>query len=564
MATTILNVDFEITNFEGILLEIENTSFHQSSKGCNYIRVEVLTNVLANVVTNPISINPNTQNPFSFDYLRGVGIQIKCKTNDGQEATRNIETPSVLSNENVKVKVNQSPEGATVTVIVNPSKGLVLQYSLDNSTWQSSNIFNGQPPGNYTMYIKDQFGCNTSKPFFVDEFGIQDPFLLVSKSNSIRYAERIQWGVCSNYKTDENTLSCESQVPLPYTEIQQFQNCDSPITQIKSNYNEIIATVIKENKEEVSLPVQKKTNNTRLKDQRDARMYNLGDEKTGVYFVSGNIYNYDTGIDTGDNYSLNGALPSWGVVGNYIKIENSWYDIEEVLFDESRSAEVIVIDKIYSGVDTVIKISSIYNNFNYEVYEFNVNMVEFLNQNIRIRINNNHDAYENKEHLSEVINVKVEQKNTIEIRYKNKTNTDIFYATGIENIIRIPINTINGKASDESETYKTDTTAILISSEIHELDEFVFEPVTKEMMRKLVQALSHSDILMNGVSYVKSDNVEVEGPLEETNLYIVKANMIKANNAFSNQIGVETNTSSTTIEVPKLLESENGHIAIGN
>lgn len=558
----ILNVDFQITNFEREVLRIDSVSYSSSDRGCNYVKVNITTNVLVTRVTSPVSINPNTENPFSFDYLRGVNVSVKCFSDDGQEVTKNIRTPDVLSSGNVKALVNNSPEGATITASVFPDTGLVLQYSLNNTYWQTSNLFTGLGSGNYTLYVKDQFGCSASKTFLVDEFGIIDPYFFISKSNSIRYAEKIEWGDCSNYKTDENSLSCEADVPLAYTEIQQWQTCDSIPTQFRSNYGDISAVAIKENGDKINLPIQKMTNNMRLKDRRDARKYNIGGGKMGIYFVNGNIYNYDTGMDTGQNYTLNGALPIWAVVGNYVKIVNTWFVIEEIVFDESRNAEAIIIDTPFTGTDTVIQISCLYNRFNYEVYEFNVAMFQFVDENIRVEFYNNHEVYRNLIHHSELLNVKTKQKGTVEIRYKNKTNTDIFYSTGIENKLRIPIKSINGKALDESETYKTDTTAILISAEVHELDEYTFEPVTKEMMRKLVQALSHTDILINGVSYVKNSSIEVEGALEETNLYIVTATMIKGENAFNSVYGIDEDIIDTPIEVPRILKSGDGFMSI--
>jgi hypothetical protein len=39
----------------------------------------------------------------------------------------------------------------------------------------------------------------------------------ISKTNSIRFANRISWGDAANYKNDENTLGAEVDVQLAYS-----------------------------------------------------------------------------------------------------------------------------------------------------------------------------------------------------------------------------------------------------------------------------------------------------------------------------------------------------------
>lgn len=61
--------------------------------------------------------------------------------------------------------------GATgsITIAV-PSIGTApYQYSLDGVTWQSSNVFNGLPAGNYTAYYNEANGCQGSQPVVVSE-----------------------------------------------------------------------------------------------------------------------------------------------------------------------------------------------------------------------------------------------------------------------------------------------------------------------------------------------------------------------------------------------------------
>jgi hypothetical protein len=562
-----------ITNEDSVPeIDITNVNFTTASTNhCQNVKVNVTTDLLAVKILSPIVVNPNTNNPFSFDWVRGQTFNVIVEDSNGKQATKSVITPAVLNATNFTFQINNSPSGATVVVLGVNVNGLVLEYSLDNSTWQSSNTFSGLAAGDFTLYIRDQLGCSFSKPFTVEDFetdpnpstGSNIPYSYISKSNSIRYANRITFGDSENYPNDENTLSYEAFAKdscLAYKEIQMFQSADIITTQFKSNYETNVATIVKEDLSEINVPVVKMTNNIGIKDKRDAIKYNLGSGKTGVYFLSGNTYNYDTNVANG-TYVLNGALPEWAQIGNYIQIGSAWFLIEEIVFDESKSADVIVFTNNYTGVDASIITGTIFNRFNYEVYEFTIDMVDYIDQYLNVRINKTDPRFTEIVYLSELIWCKIKHEKVLEIKYRNSTNTDMFYATGITNLIRIPITYIKGKINEENETNKTDTTAILLSSELYEVDEFVFEPVTKEIWRKITQALSHETVTLNGVGYVKNGDFNTEGPLEDSNLYVLTATMIKTGSVYNSQTSGGSDFSGSEVEVPRLIQTDSGFVS---
>jgi hypothetical protein len=531
-----------------------------SSNQCQNIKVNATTSTLATKIVSPFVLNGNANNPLSFDWIRGRTINLIVENAAGTQASQSITLPAALNVLNFSLQINNSRNGGTAVVENTSSDGLVLQYSLDNSAWQTSNVFNGLEAKDYMLYVKDQYGCSFTKPFSVDEFGIQSPYFYISKSNSFRFANRISWGDSANYKTDENTLSCEADVRLAYQEIQQFQTADVITTQFKSNYKTNSAKIVKSDLSEVDVPVIKMTNNIGIKDKRDAVKYNIGGGKTGVYFLSGNKYDYNTNVVT-EAYYLNGLLPEWGQIGNYIQIGTAWFLIDEIAYDEGRNAEVIVIASIYTGADTNVVVGSIFNRFNYEVYEFTIDMVNYINQKFRVRINNTDSHFTEIIYLSELIWCKVKHDNVLEIKYSNSTNTDMFYSTGITNLIRIPYLFVKGKVDEENETHKTDTTTVLLNSDLYEVDEFVFEPVTKEIWRKIMQALSHENVTINGIGYVKNGNFNTEGPLEDSNLYVLTATMIKTGSVYNSKTSGNLDFNSSSVEVPGLIATESGFIS---
>lgn len=554
-----VNIENEVTTAPFSIDAITFTpKIGEESSRCT---INVASNHLATKLLQPFVTNPNTANPIIFTAYRAMTFNVEVEDSNGLRALQSVTMPAYLNINNFTLDVVNSPSGGTLNVSNVNSDGLDLQYSLDNTTWQTSPVFSGLEVGTFMFWVKDQLGDVKNKNFSVTEFGIYTPYCPgPSKSNSFRFANRITFGDSENYKNDENTLSCEVDVLKPYKEFQQFQSADIITTQFKSNYETNVAKVIKTDLFEVDVPVVKMTNNIGIKDKRDAFKYNLGSGKTGLYFQSGNIYDYTTGL-VSDSFVLNGALPEWAVIGNYFAVGSAWFLIEEILFDETKNADVIVFANTYTGVDVNVIAASIYNRFNYEVYEFTIDMVDYIDQQFRVRLVNSNVNFPTITHLSEVIWCKVKHENVLEIKYRNTTNTDIFYSTGIEHKIRIPYLKISGKSDEQSEVHKTDTDAILLNADIYEVEEFQFKPVTKEIWRKMVIALSHEKVFINGVGYVKNGSFNSEGPLDKSNLYILTATMIKTGSVYNSQTSGNMDFDGTAVEVPGLISTDSGYVS---
>lgn len=559
----VLNVTIE-NEAEEMPFEITDIEVSESSTPCTHVQIAVTTSELATIVESPVSINPNTDNPIVFEVLRGQSTTIGLKNASGFTILDLFRAPMILNSSNFDFNILNSPNGATISIINNTPVfsnqiSLEIEYSLNNEDWQTSNVFTGLENGDYTLYVRDQFGCSFTYDFNVNESAIYIPHFYLSKSNSIRYAQRIVFGYSGNYKNDENTLSCEENVILPWKAQQLFQSADKRITQFQSNYSTLTAKVIREDLSEAVIPIIKKSNNIGLKDKRDAIKYDFGDGKTGIYFLAGNIYDYDTGVANG-THALNGTLPEWAIVGNYINIGLAWFVIEQKLYVEEKNADVIVISEVFSGVDTPIIVSCIYNIFNYEIYEFEIDFADYLEQKIRVKLICEDDNFETITHLSEEIYVKVRHEDTLDIQYWNEDNNDVFYATGIRHGIRIPFYKNEAKDNEESENHTTDTNVVLLSAELYEGGNIVFEPLTTEMWRKLKIALSHEIVFIDGVQYVKNGDFESEGPLEDTNLYVLTAKMIKSGKGYNSRGNSILSGSSNQTEIPGLIEGDAGFI----
>lgn len=75
---------------------------------------------------------------------------------------------SVLVINSLDITNEQSTGANDGQVVINATSTVGgIQYSLDNSTWQSSNTFTGLAPGNYIAYVKDSDDTEISQPFSI-------------------------------------------------------------------------------------------------------------------------------------------------------------------------------------------------------------------------------------------------------------------------------------------------------------------------------------------------------------------------------------------------------------
>lgn len=517
---------------------------------CSQVKVRVTTNLLMTSYCRGLLCNQTNSSVVEFITIRGEAITFKAVRNS-QSITQTISPPSLLTAPNINIL--NTPFGATITGVVQNPSGLNLQYSLDNIHWQTSNVFSGLDIGNYTLYVKDQLGCSKSKGFSVLEnsFG-NKPFAFISKENSFRFKEPN-----SNYPTDENQYFNQSTNAINYCFIQDFLNSDVIITQFKSNYSQVSVFVKDlESNQTFEISVVKRTNNLGIKQKlSNVKKYRINNSQFGVYFESGSILNYDSNIPI-ESYSLNGSLPIWAKLGNFIDIGGSFYQISSIGFDENRNAEVLIFDGVMSVANETVVASSIYNLQDYEVYEFEVSFMNFSNSRIQIEIRNSDSNYGNNNWISEEISSHENLEQYLEIRYYNSTNTNVVYATGIQYLLRIPFNKIKAVDSDTSESYNTDTNSYLLDSRVYEITEFDFMPLPLELWRKLKIALSVDTIFIDGVGYSKNAEFTKEA-LGSTNLYKVSAQMIKNGFVFTSQLNSnEIIIESPNINIPGLIQDD--------
>ncbi len=527
------NVQFTYNNVINDKTSIDSIGFLEAdANACDNVKVAVLTSDIAPYILSPFILNNNTENPILFEVVRGQDFVFTIENANGVQTSTNIVVPKKLLSVNFTINQTTTPSGTNINVTNVNSQGLVLEYSLDGSQFYVSSIFTNLLEGEYNLYVKDQLGCSFRKTFIVSSTSSLSPFFYISKSNSIRYAQVVDFNDAINYQNDENTLSCQSDDEIVYKEIQRFQSSDIITTQFLSNYNDYEAIVIKEDGTKITIPITKKSMFMGNKEKRDANKNSyLVEGKTGIYFTQGNIYDYNTNAIV-DTYSLNGYLPYWAKVGGYISINNTWYLIENIKFNEILNCDEMIISMPYDEIDLAIVVGAIFNYQNYEVYEFDIDFLNYINQNIQVKIVANSNIGEAIEYISETINIQIKQEGTYEIKYWNDTNTDVYYSTGIKFKLRLLIEEVKLLDKQEQELSFNDTNIELIESSIYEGNEFAFSPMSKEMAVKLKRALTHENLFVNAQGYKKSDGIDSE-KMGVTNFYNVKAKLFKDGSSYN-------------------------------
>lgn len=522
---------------------------------CSYVRLRVQTSsTMTSYCINQTCYQINS-NVYEQRILRGSAFEFRAVRGDASEL-RSIQAPALLTTP--FVNITNSPYGSTVIVHITNSSGLELLFSLGGSEWQNDNVFNGLPVGAYVVVVRDQFGCEKSKEFVVLENNFESKSnTFISKENSFRFIE--PKGV---HFTDENRGFSEGYSTINYCYDQEFLNSDIVTTQFKSNYQNVFVKVTNLlSGGEEHIPVIKKTNNIGLRQKLSgANKYKINDSQFGIYFSSGAVLDYDSDIPI-ENYQLNGSLPMWAKLGNYVRINGAYYLISSIGFDESLNAEVLIFEGYAPEANQIVNVSCTYNLQEYEVYEFDLIFSNYPNTKIRIEIINSDPNFGEHKWTSEILRSSEELARFLEIRYHNLTNTNIVYSTGIKHLLRLPFNTIKAVDTDTSEDYKTDTNTYLLDSRIYEVTEFDFMPFPLELWRKLKIALSLDSVFIDGIGYSKNGEFTKE-PLLGTNLYRLSAQMIKNGFSFRSSLdNSEIIIDSPVVNIPGLVSANsNGFV----
>jgi hypothetical protein len=537
---------------------VTNEAVTQATVNCDNINIGLTSdiNIAKYILDNNEVVLNNTQ--LDLVYPRGVDFKIQLFDDEdriiyypGQTTYNPLLTVFELnriSNEvikydlllaqNITPNVNVSILGATVQIVVLNVENLVLEYSLDAVTYQASNLFPGQANGDYTVYVKDQFNCLKQKDFTVDGIGTRESFAMISKANPLNFIQLEDIEGVNIFKNDSNSFGYDGFENIKYCDNTIFDNKDSTSMQIKSNFANITAKFRFESDlvaDEIVIDFVKKSDNLSKYENLDCVYYKHKSGKLAIYFNSGNTYN-SLGAIIG-TYELNGNLPNFAKIGNVINLDGiGAFAIYNVIKDSDINKKVILLDELYNGALTVSKIECLYDLLNFDVFEAEVSFALFEVGLWDAAVELSNDENDKVTFQSENIDIQEEHKNSINIISYNslKNNRDVFYKYGIRFFSKFYYSHVEGYTKEESEININDNSAGSIKSILNFGDQFLFEGLTKKQMEQLSIVLSSEFVFINGVGYLKDGDLDIENE-EGTNVYSIKAKMLKTNENYTTQ-----------------------------
>lgn len=529
---------------------------------CSDISVDVVTTSPILNVTSPLVANAVNNVNYSFVWVRGATFQFEAIDSDGSTVSQSVNTPEFLLEPTIDI-IN-TPSGATANISQQLSL-TGLMYSLDNVTYQNSAVFSGLLAGNFIAYVKDIYGCTKSTAFVVDAFspvvGVEDPVHFISNTNSFRFKLDEVWDNITIYKNDNNTLSNEEKGTLIYPYIHKYQNTDKVTTQLKTNYDNITGAIIDCDGNETALTFIQKTNNLDKKDRRDAIAYEFADGRYGYYFISGNIYDYDDGaINTiTGTYELYGQVPVWGRIGNYFSLnDGAYYQVVDIVYVESIQARVLVINTSLAGNPVNVKLSAIYNIFNWNAYEFDVDFGAFLNTGVQIRINFDDTDFDSKVYYSEKIQTYDILDDLIAIEATNTFNNEIVYQDGMKHLLRLQYDEFGSSNESELEVEKTDQYVYSIDGKTYIKKKLTFNYLSTKMEQKVRQILTLDDIKIDGVGHTV-ESIDAPERLGVTNLYKLTCSVYEVGAKPQGTV-VDTNVELDILDVPALILGDDEYV----
>lgn len=420
-----------------------------------------------------------------------------------------ITSPKAVSTKVIEIDVENTPAGANVTVTVPfiHSDVSPYTYSLTGSGYQSSNTFSGLAADNYTMYVKDNFGCVKTVNFVVDGVTeVTETVFYLSGVNALRYAK-----IDSNRRNYINTLSCNEMrsYKLPY--IHKYQESESITTQFKTNAQYINAYAVTNKGAKTSLTAIAMTQNIGKQIKTTSTFFNFGEGQSALYFGVVDVLNYVTEtVEYQTDFGF--TLPEWAnTPGQWLTIETfGSLKIDSIQYSETYNAFVAVFDNVYTGAPVSKKTAATYNLQPYEVYEFIADMStlpELFNIVIEVGTDSNNLDFE---YISEKIQRFVPTDRWFEINYSDSLNKGgMVYQTGITHKIWLEgLEDYVGES--ETEGYNGDTAYFVTDNSVFRSHRFTFPRLSSEMAHKMRLIVGHENLEINGIAFKLAEAPDVK------------------------------------------------------
>ena len=514
------------------------------------------------------------ENELFFDHFRNPEIIYPLETNtydindDLVSGVYDFHVPIVELWAIDNVVVTESQSGATVVcnlLALNTETidiSVTQEFSIDGITWFTSNTFTGVLAGSWTMYARDEYGASFQAPFTVEgvEEDKPEPQFFISDINPFRFVPVTEFS-CEISPFWDNALFSEL-VRTQYTNCdsvsynQIISDCDTIITQISTNYDNINVSIVDSDGVEVLNPTATLLKEYILQeDKRDAFLFQTDDGKTAVAFNGGKIYDPTTGLQNGTYTNPSKSLYPFALQGVGFSISeagdfNGDYDPIEEYYDQNSGWQAIKLDRTFTGNlgEITCQCLTFYNEKQYNTWEFTTvgtALDEGCYQTI-ITANDDDPRYQDVEWISEPFTKLASTINTVAFDYSHSENVyNIDFTTNVLFRLRVEGRFI-ASINDENDTsfQSDDGEKILQKSTVTRLTPFESGLIPFYIAEKLAKASGMSRLTINGRPYVKGEDNDYNSFVDQRNPLAIVTREYQDNDitTISEEVGLATET----------------------
>ncbi len=528
------------------ILSISEVTYSEaaSSPTTNIRRTLTVANAVYPIqITSPVSKSCANAGELWFDHARSWAGVISITDSSPETTTIGVFAVQQILDVTANVIYGSGYANIRLTPQISTEvqyESISIEYSLDDVTYQPGNTFYGLLVGDYTGYIKDQYGGSKTVSVSITSIpddSKPDPYFDISFNQSFQFREQLIRDYDVSFPNMFDDLYCENEfVNRAFKAYnQKFKYTDQRNIQIRSTYETVNVDVYSIDDTETSLDTitfSKRIQNIGLKDSRDCLIKYGGDNKTYLYFTSGNTYDYDTGVASG-TYNLSGSLEYW-MTKEYIQniqisgssTMNGQYEIIGYDYDTSINASVLVIGSTYTGTPNESCIAKIiYNSEDWDIYEALVSMDAYGEGTyfMTLEASDADPRYEAKSYISEPFEIiqtiktdsgsGVVSDDLVLIKWADdEVVNDVDFRTGIENGIRIEGTFYDYSPSGEKEVFDDDNGDIfplkatkkrIITLKTHDLPPYLIDLIATAISE-------HKYVLINGIQVQTKDYPSVE------------------------------------------------------
>lgn len=388
-----------------------------------------------------------------------------------------------------------------------------LTYSINGTNYYTSNYFSGLSVSIYTAYILDSKGGVWTKQFTVLNLTNKPAaFVDISDVNSLQFRDAALSG---NYKS---LFSKQKFTNIEDRCFAQTFRSSLITTQIRSSYDNIVASM-----DGINYPVIKVVDNLNQLDWRDCQFADGGNNKTLVYFESGNIYDPLTSLVSGtyNNVTVLGIkLDDWQTVGNVLAFTFGTFKVSAVVRNSSINGMALVIDTPFqSFVPEICKTT--YNIEDWNVFEVDIDM-GLLDTTIehQMTIDFTDSAYPAKQWISEPFTISSDDS-LIELVYSGEQTINNMIPTGIDHRIYLEAQFFDYEPKTEIETFEDDRmNEITLKRSLAQNIILKTHAIPQYLAHKIGLAMLFDTIYVDGLPFEPVNQAKISSFVDKNNPFL--------------------------------------------